>query len=783
MRDDDSSVPQPSTSALLVNEEKAAVPQQKPSTQQSTTTTAATSANASTTTSSNNTATNTQQNVKQASTSANYYKDIYHDFGYGVGVPFAPWRRKRYTMSIEGLHEEIIDLYHWIKPNALEAQIRRQVFEKVYKSIKNRWKDKEIAISMFGSLRTSLFLPSSDIDILVQCTEWEDLDLLLKTAKELEEDDVAVSVSVFGGAHVPIVKLVEKDTRLSVDISFNTLQGVRAADYIEKVKFEFPIIEPLVLLLKQFLHYRKLNQTFTGGLSSYGLILLIVHFLQTYELPMRRKQIYDKDVNFGALLLRFFEVYSQEFNYEDVGISISQMRYVPKTVPGSKFQTPIRSHSGGLSLEDPLLSSNDVGRSTFNFAAISNAFGQALQILMVAVSVRDRRNSPIWHRVYKGSMLHLIMPFTSKEVAFRNWLKGGTLSYSNIPIYPDHCFAMNTLLSPIVNLKHFEFMRRTSRRRDTISRPLKITDPQELEKAKQKEKEQEEEAAKKLAQKHDEKPPQELEIDDTEVAPPMPTSTASVTTSATMSTTASGSERDDTDSPPLSSVVGSSDDEATNPLSKSTQVPTFKKPFSEVVASNSKQKSSHSEKNYSHTNNYYSAQDYAGAVQNKFRGQSNRPRERKSSRHHSQGSNDSSVNGYPPYRFPAYSGRRGRTSSNSSSRSHESRKIVGSVRSTPSPSPKATDNGNNRAANSQDIATTSLKNRQYSGYADAVKNMNGNSPNRVAFSKKEMTTTAVATPVALTNGNAKVTNGNPETSPTTSYRNALNGNSNGIQDN
>ncbi|KAK5967289.1 hypothetical protein GCK32_019310, partial [Trichostrongylus colubriformis] len=66
---------------------------------------------------------------------------------------------------------------------------------------------------------------------------------------------------------------------VNVDISFNTAQGVKAADYIEKVKEEFPVVEPLILVLKQFLILRRLNTTYTGGLSSYGLILMLINFL------------------------------------------------------------------------------------------------------------------------------------------------------------------------------------------------------------------------------------------------------------------------------------------------------------------------------------------------------------------------------------------------------------------------------------------------------------------------------------------------------------------------
>ena len=42
----------------------------------------------------------------------------------------------------------------------------------------------------------------------------------------------------------------------------------------------FPCLPPLVLVLKQFLLQRDLNEVFTGGISSYSLILMVISFLQ-----------------------------------------------------------------------------------------------------------------------------------------------------------------------------------------------------------------------------------------------------------------------------------------------------------------------------------------------------------------------------------------------------------------------------------------------------------------------------------------------------------------------
>jgi len=43
---------------------------------------------------------------------------------------------------------------------------------------------------------------------------------------------------------------------------------------------QYPNLKYLVLVLKQFLLQRDLNEVFTGGISSYSLIYLTVSFLQ-----------------------------------------------------------------------------------------------------------------------------------------------------------------------------------------------------------------------------------------------------------------------------------------------------------------------------------------------------------------------------------------------------------------------------------------------------------------------------------------------------------------------
>jgi len=76
-------------------------------------------------------------------------------------------------------------------------------------------------------------------------------------------------------------------------------------------------MRPLIYVLKYFLRQRKLNESFTGGISSFLLFNLIFSYIQYVS----KLEDY-KDKTLGHLLTGFLQFYSFEFNFEEVGISV-----------------------------------------------------------------------------------------------------------------------------------------------------------------------------------------------------------------------------------------------------------------------------------------------------------------------------------------------------------------------------------------------------------------------------------------------------------------------------
>ena len=68
-------------------------------------------------------------------------------------------------------------------------------------------------------------------------------------------------------------------------------------------------------------------QVFTGGLSSYALILMAVSFLQLHPRPDTKTH----QTNLAVLLIEFFELYGRNFNYSSTGIRVKDGgAYVPR---------------------------------------------------------------------------------------------------------------------------------------------------------------------------------------------------------------------------------------------------------------------------------------------------------------------------------------------------------------------------------------------------------------------------------------------------------------------
>lgn len=91
------------------------------------------------------------------------------------------------------------------------------------------------------------------------------------------------SIVVLETAKIPVLKLVSAESSVPIDITFEsaaTHSGLLARDLIKRYAEEIPELYPLAIVFKQLLRERGLNDAYTGGLSSYSVVLMLIHFSQ-----------------------------------------------------------------------------------------------------------------------------------------------------------------------------------------------------------------------------------------------------------------------------------------------------------------------------------------------------------------------------------------------------------------------------------------------------------------------------------------------------------------------
>ncbi|XP_028811985.1 terminal nucleotidyltransferase 4B [Denticeps clupeoides] len=322
-----------------------------------------------------------------------------------------PWKTRNYTEGVIGLHEEILDFYEYMSPRPEEERMRLEVVDRIKRVIIEMWPSADVQV--FGSFSTGLYLPTSDIDLVV-FGNWEALPLWTLEAA-LRKKNVAdeSSVKVLDKATVPIIKLTDSYTEVKVDISFNVQNGVKAAELIKDYKKKFPVLPYLVLVLKHFLLQRDLNEVFTGGIGSYSLFLMVVSFLQMHE----REEGSSPNANIGVLLIEFFELYGRNFNYVKTGIRIKDGgSYVAKDEVQKSMLDGYRPSM--LYIEDPLQPGNDVGRSSYGAMQVRVAFNNAYMELSHAVSPIAK----YYPNNESESILGRIIRVTQEVAEYRDWI-------------------------------------------------------------------------------------------------------------------------------------------------------------------------------------------------------------------------------------------------------------------------------------------------------------------------------------------------------------------------
>lgn len=197
-------------------------------------------------------------------------------------------RRSRNNESFSALSKEILDLYERVRPSQEQIDERDNFIQRLQRSL-DQVLGGAVALP-FGSAVNGFWAPNSDIDVCVQlagCRRRADqINALRKVANTLQSISTHYIEPRFG-ARVPIIHWApRRPGYLACDISINNNLAVINSRLVGAYCSIDPRMAPLGMAIKYWAKVRGINDRSRGTLSSFSLLLMLIHFLQHRRPPI-----------------------------------------------------------------------------------------------------------------------------------------------------------------------------------------------------------------------------------------------------------------------------------------------------------------------------------------------------------------------------------------------------------------------------------------------------------------------------------------------------------------
>jgi non-canonical poly(A) RNA polymerase PAPD5/7 len=272
-------------------------------------------------------------------------------------------------------------------PTDAEVAARNHIVEQLSAVVKERWPG--CSLQVFGSFASGLFIPSSDIDMVLFNSGSSPVDTLNELARALRRTALYRDIVVISKARIPIIKFSDACTMLMLNIAVDVQDGIASSAFVKQLCSTHACLKPLVIVLKTFLRARDLHDTYHGGVGSYLLTLMVLAAVQQCPGICSSSGVRLEDSNLGALLIHFFDFWGRRFNYIKLGVRVNGRGSLFNKQAEGAFD---RARPQLLSIEDPVSGCFDVGKNSFNIMMVRRAFEAAYYAITVPNSSDKRRS-------------------------------------------------------------------------------------------------------------------------------------------------------------------------------------------------------------------------------------------------------------------------------------------------------------------------------------------------------------------------------------------------------
>lgn len=280
-------------------------------------------------------------------------------------------------------------LSHFLRAVAVspaDVERRCQVIHEVQDAVAA----KNLRAEIYGSVRTGIVLPSSDIDFFLSDAsgvaqsasssartnfhgtrrerQAEASHQLRFIVNLLHDDRRFTRVVKIAHANVPIVKCVHKRTGCEIDISF-TPDGLATSDCLVRHMQDSRcrMARGVIIMVKALLAEWSLNDPSCGGLGSFQVSLMVLWFLKTEAChygPMFLNSI-------GVHLLGFLKYFGEDFDFKNQGIDLNRL---------TLFSKPCSSE---LTIMNPIDPSRNAAKACTRFGSeVRRRFAEANRVLL-----------------------------------------------------------------------------------------------------------------------------------------------------------------------------------------------------------------------------------------------------------------------------------------------------------------------------------------------------------------------------------------------------------------
>uniref|UniRef100_A0A1A8NBL1 polynucleotide adenylyltransferase n=1 Tax=Nothobranchius rachovii TaxID=451742 RepID=A0A1A8NBL1_9TELE len=184
------------------------------------------------------------------------------------------------------LSGQMVEMFEACQQQPSDLEQKEIIRANLLQEIKKWYKGARLYLT--GSSMNGLACRTSDADLCLVVEQQKRSTILrvLSRLRDVFKDLPYISTTDLIKAKVPILRFREKDSNVEFDLNINNTVGIRNTFLLKSYAHADARVKPLILVVKKWARHHKINDASKGTLSSYALVLMVLHYLQTLNEPV-----------------------------------------------------------------------------------------------------------------------------------------------------------------------------------------------------------------------------------------------------------------------------------------------------------------------------------------------------------------------------------------------------------------------------------------------------------------------------------------------------------------